>query len=256
MTLTYDIIKPHREAGETPAQILARYQYLTSQPIKLTELIFLMNNRKMLTKLPYTDQTTGMKWRGKVVNMMNAMRALAVSTPADAPEYPTVIAQDEAIGEWFSHITYDGNTSFDTTEPAFAASLQSIRNGFADGAAPDGSLFPTTEDFDAIIALGGGQPHIDETVDTIQATIDAYDASVAAQLAEEAEFQAQAQLLAARQSIMKQAINHYKDIQKSAGAAVNEATALLRPEFVEELDNDQLQTRVDSIIASGTGKLV
>ena len=80
---------------------------LTVRPIPLSDLLFLLNFRGMLTKL--VSNQTDEKWTGTVL----AMKAALVA----ANQTESVAALDR----WLSHITNPRKVTFDTTWPAHAA---------------------------------------------------------------------------------------------------------------------------------------
>ena len=111
---------------------------LTARPIRLDELLFLLNNRGMLVRL-IRPADTGEKWAGTVVNMVLWINANGTQD------------QSFAVNQWFSHITNDRNNLFDTTNPAFASSFWSLSQLLAGG-----ETMPSAADFAAVAALGGG----------------------------------------------------------------------------------------------------
>ncbi len=111
---------------------------LTANPIKLDDLLFLLNNRGMLIRL-IRPADTGEKWAGTIVNMV-----LYLNTNG-TPEQTT------AVNQWFSHITNDRNKIFDTTQIAFSSAFWALAQSF--GGQPN---FPSAEDFTAVAELGGG----------------------------------------------------------------------------------------------------
>ena len=151
----------------TPAQIVAQMQAtgLTPSKIDLGELLHRMNRRKMLTRL-VRPADTGEKWSGTVVNMI-----LAVNIGGTAD-------QKDAINEWFSHITGDRNSYFDTTDVAVSAPFWLMRNMFGGQ-----ETMPTVADFDAIADLGGGWAFATLTEDEYSADQTAYEAAQAARAA-------------------------------------------------------------------------
>jgi hypothetical protein len=110
---------------------------LTVRPIPLSDLLFLLNFRGMLTKL--VSNQTDEKWTGTVLSMKAALVA--------ANQTESVAALDR----WLSHITNPRNATFDTTSPAHAAPFWAMRTAFAGV-----STMPTLADFDAVAELGGG----------------------------------------------------------------------------------------------------
>ena len=123
----------------TDAEIVAQLTAcgLTARPIQLSELLFLLNFRGMLTKL--VSNQTDEKWTGTVL----AMKAALVA----ANQTESVAALDR----WLSHITNPRNVTFDTTSPAHAAPFWAMRTAFGGQ-----QTMPTLADFDAVADLGGG----------------------------------------------------------------------------------------------------
>jgi len=164
--LNYNDIQSYVDTGLSDAEIAAALQAsgITPQRISIAELLFELNNRAMLIRL-IRPADTGEKWSGTVVNMILAINANGT------PEQVT------AVNQWFSHITNDRNSYYDTTVEAYAKPLWEMRNQF--GGQPE---MPSVEDFDAIAALGGGWRFVDVTADDVVACKEAK----AAQDAEEA----------------------------------------------------------------------
>lgn len=123
---------------------------VTAKPIDLGDMLGLMNMSTpgMLTRLPRAADG-GEKWTGTVINMV-----LAEGT---SPEL------QEPLNKFFSHITNDRNKTFNTTDPEFAGLLQLVKSSFADQ-----ENMPSTVDFDALIALGGGLKFGDVTAQQIE----------------------------------------------------------------------------------------
>ena len=109
---------------------------VTRHPVPLDRMLWDMNMRGMLTRLP-RPAGGGEEWSGTVLNMV-----LATGIPA---------ALTTALNQFFSHITNDRNITFDTTNPAFGQLFATIMTTFA--GLPG---MPTQADFDAIVSLGGG----------------------------------------------------------------------------------------------------
>ena len=124
----------------TDSEIVAalKAKGLTARPIRLDELLFLLNNRGMLVRL-IRPADTGEKWAGTVVNMVLWINANGTQE------------QSFAVNQWFSHITNDRNNLFDTTNPLFASSFWSLTQALAGG-----ETMPSAADFAAVAALGGG----------------------------------------------------------------------------------------------------
>ena len=158
---TYSDIQALHEAGDSPAAIVAKLQHVTPRDIDLGQLMAMLNHSGMLSRLPFPDSTTQSKWTGTVINMMNAI--LIGGTEE----------QKSLVTQWFSHITNDRNVSFHTTNPEFAGAVQSLKAGFAGQPG-----MPSAGDFDAIFALGGGQPHKELTEARVNELISENAASV------------------------------------------------------------------------------
>ena len=138
---------------------------LTTNAIRLDDLLFVLNNRGMLIRL-IRPADTGEKWAGTVVNMVLYLNQNG--TPEQAA----------AVNQWFSHITNDRNNLFDTTRPEFAGAFWTLSRNFAD--LPG---MPTSQDFEAVAALGGGWLYSTLTVEEIQSQRAAYEAEQAADAA-------------------------------------------------------------------------
>lgn len=151
--IQYTDIQGYIEAGLTDQQIAdaLKTSGLTPRKIALADLLFLLNNRAMLIRL-IRPSDTGEKWSGTVVNMI-----LSVND-SGTPEQVT------SVNQWFSHITNDRNSYYDTTVVEYAAPLLQMRNLF--GGQAD---MPTVEDFDAIAELGGGWRFVDVTAEDVAA---------------------------------------------------------------------------------------
>ena len=137
----------------TDAQKVAtlRATGMTARPIKLDELLFLLNNRGMLVRL-IRPADTGEKWAGTIVNMV-----LALNASGDP-------LQAAAVNQWFSHITNDRNNLFDTTQAAFSGPFWALAQALA--GVP---TMPSGEDFAAVAALGGGWLFADLTIEQFAA---------------------------------------------------------------------------------------
>lgn len=109
---------------------------ITAAHIDLGEMLYLMNFRGMLVRL-IRPTDSGEKWSGTLVNMV-----LAEGTPANL---------QLALQQFFSHITNDRNSTFQTNTAEFGGLFATIIAAFADQPA-----MPTTADFEAVLALGGG----------------------------------------------------------------------------------------------------
>lgn len=110
---------------------------ITHQPISLAYLMEMLNLRGMLRK---TDGSGGQeRWVGTLQNLKAALVALEQAAAVTAYE------------TWFSHVTNPRQVSWDTRLPEYSAGFWSMYRTFADG--PN---MPTSADFVAIAALGGG----------------------------------------------------------------------------------------------------
>lgn len=121
----------------TDAEIVATLKAtgVIARPIVLSELLFLLNFRGMLTKL--VSNNSDEKWAGTVLAMKAAIAADAVATAhAD---------------RWLSHITNPRNTHWDTTDAAYSAPFWAMAQAVAGGPG-----MPSVADFAAVAALGGG----------------------------------------------------------------------------------------------------
>lgn len=145
--MQYSDIAQYVEAGLTDQEIAdaLKASGLTPRKIALADLLFLLNNRAMLIRL-IRPSDTGEKWSGSVVDM------ILYVNDSGTPEQIT------AVNQWFSHLTNDRNSYYDTTVVSYAAPLWQMRNLF--GGQP---TMPTVEDFDAIAGLGGGWLYADVT---------------------------------------------------------------------------------------------
>jgi hypothetical protein len=153
MMLNYTDIQSYVDAGLTDAEIAAALQAsgITPRRIAIAELLFELNNRAMLIRL-IRPADTGEKWSGTVVNM------ILYINENGTPEQVT------AVNQWFSHITNDRNSYYDTTVVSYAKPLWEMRNQF--GGQPG---MPSVEDFDAIAALGGGWRFVDVIAEDVAA---------------------------------------------------------------------------------------
>lgn len=177
----------------------------TVKAISLTDLMHAMNFRGMLTRL-IRPTDNGEKWSGTVVNMIAAVES------AGNAELTA------AVQQWFSHITSDRNQTFDTTREDYANLFDAIRQAVADG-----EQMPTSADFDAIIALGGGYAFA-PTADAIQ-----------------------------RAWICEQAIAAKRATRDALMTWVGNASAELSADKIAGLTIEQLQARCDVVAASDDG---
>ena len=136
----------------TDAEAVAALQAsgVTARKIDLAYLMELLNFRGMLRK---TDGSGGQeRWVGTLQNIKAAL--VAMNQTAMVTAYET----------WFSHVTNPRQSYWDTTKAEYAAGFWSMRSAFADG---DG--MPSSEDFAAVAALGGGWLYADLTVEQFSA---------------------------------------------------------------------------------------
>jgi hypothetical protein len=108
---------------------------VTARSIVLSDLLFLLNFRGMLTKL--VNNNSDEKWSGTVLAMKAAIAADAVATAH--------------IDRWLSHITNPRNTHWDTTDANYSAPFWAMAQAVAGGPG-----MPSAADFAAVAALGGG----------------------------------------------------------------------------------------------------
>jgi hypothetical protein len=108
---------------------------VTARSIVLSDLLFLLNFRGMLTKL--VSNNSDEKWSGTVLAMKAAIAADAVATAH--------------VDRWLSHITNPRNTHWDTTDANYSAPFWAMSQAVAGGPG-----MPSVEDFAAVAALGGG----------------------------------------------------------------------------------------------------
>jgi hypothetical protein len=145
---------------------------VTARPVDLAELLFTLNMRGMLVKLAVPGEA-GERWTGTVMAMIAAVNVVGTQD------------QKMALSIWFSHITNPRNSRWGTTEVQHAAPFWQMRLAFADQ-----PTMPTSADFAAVAALGGGWLFADLTVEQYAADKVAYEQQ---QQAEEAERLAQEQ---------------------------------------------------------------
>jgi hypothetical protein len=128
----------------TPTEIVGQLKAtgITQNPIRLSELLYLMNFRGMLTKL--VSNQNDEKWAGTVLAMKAALVSLALND---------LVAN---LDRWLSHITNPRNVNFDTTDHAVAAPFWAMRVSFG---GQEG--MPSLADFDAVANLGGGWLYAD-----------------------------------------------------------------------------------------------
>lgn len=143
----------------TDDEIVATLQStgVTATTIDLTYLMELLNFRGMLRK---TDGSGGQeRWTGTLQNLKAALVALGSTSSVTAYE------------TWFSHVTNPRQTHWDTSRPEYAAGFWAMKSAFADGQG-----MPSSADFAAVAALGGGWLFSDLTAEQLasqrQAAID------------------------------------------------------------------------------------
>ncbi len=131
----------------TDEEIVAQLRPITVTPINLAYLMEMLNFRGMLRK---TDGSNGQeRWQGTLQNLKSA---LVVYGMTDATiEYET----------WFSHVTNPRQVSWDTSRPEYAIGFAEMQTTF--GGQP---TMPSVADFEAVVALGGGRPYVDLTVES------------------------------------------------------------------------------------------
>jgi len=134
----------------TDAEVVAvlKSTGLTARSIVLSELLFMLNFRGMLTKL--VSNNSDEKWAGTVLAMKSAIAADAVATAH--------------VDRWLSHITNPRNTHWDTTDAAYSAPFWAMSQAVARG--PE---MPSSADFAAVAALGGGWLFADLTAEQFAA---------------------------------------------------------------------------------------
>jgi len=121
---------------------------VTARSIVLSDLLFLLNFRGMLTKL--VSNNSDEKWSGTVLAMKAAIAADAVATAH--------------VDRWLSHITNPRNTHWDTTDSAYSAPFWAMAQAVAGGPG-----MPSAADFAAVAALAGGWLFADLTAEQFAA---------------------------------------------------------------------------------------
>ena len=121
---------------------------VTARSIVLSDLLFLLNFRGMLTKL--VSNNSDEKWSGTVLAMKAAIAGDAVATAH--------------VDRWLSHITNPRNTHWDTTDASYAAAFWALSQAVAGGPG-----MPSSADFAAVAALAGGWLFSDLTVEQFAA---------------------------------------------------------------------------------------
>ena len=137
---------------------------LTHRAINRADLIHLLNMRGMLRKI--VSNNTSEKWEGTVLNMQDAIMELGTEE------------QKNGIRLWFSHVTNVSNNQWDTTQEAFAKPFREMVLTFAGM-----PTMPTQEDFDAVLALGGGWKHENLTAQQVATEISNQEKKVVIQSA-------------------------------------------------------------------------
>jgi hypothetical protein len=134
----------------TDAEIVAALQStgVTARSIVLSELLFLLNFRGMLTKL--VSNNSDEKWTGSVLAMKGAIAADPAATAH--------------VDRWLSHITNPRNTHWDTSDANYASPFWALSQAVAGGPG-----MPSVEDFAAVAALGGGWLFADLTAEQFAA---------------------------------------------------------------------------------------
>ena len=121
---------------------------VTARSIVLSDLLFLLNFRGMLTKL--VSNNSDEKWSGTVLAMKAAIAGDAVATAH--------------VDRWLSHITNPRNTHWDTTDANYAGAFWALSQAVAGGPG-----MPSVADFAAVAALGGGWLFADLTAEQFAA---------------------------------------------------------------------------------------
>lgn len=148
----------------TDAEVVAALKAtgVTCSPINLSYLMELLNFRAMLRK---TDGSGGQeRWIGTLQNLKAALVSMGLTAEVAAYEM------------WFSHVTNPRQVAWDTTRPEFAAGFWSLKQSFADA-----SGMPSSADFAAVAALGGGWCFADLTAEQFSAQRTAAQAAIAQQ---------------------------------------------------------------------------
>jgi hypothetical protein len=160
---------------------------VTARPIHLNELLYLLNMRGMLVKLAVPGES-GERWTGSVMNMIAAVNAAGTDQ------------QKLQLSMWFSHITNPRNNDWDTTQSAHAATFLALSQTFSDKPG-----MPTTSDFTAVAALGGGWLFAKLTVEQYEVDKLAYETAEAERIAVEEAAEA-ARINVARKTQMYSAL--------------------------------------------------
>lgn len=153
--------------GDDPKEIVEalRDTGLTASKISLAYLTDLLRTRGMLTKLPYEDPDTGMKWTGSVVTMIVELRRMG---------HPAL----SEVNRWFGHITDPRSEYFDTTRVEFSVPFWTLAQAIGGE-----EKMPSIQDFAAVAELGGGWLFANLTVEQFaQQEHEANDARTAEKL--------------------------------------------------------------------------
>jgi hypothetical protein len=130
----------------SPQEIVDKVKPLTANKINLAYLMELLNFRGMLRK---TDGQNGQeRWVGTLPNLKASLIALN--------QTDSVIAYEM----WFSHVTNPRQINWDTTISEYAAPFAAMEAIFANQLG-----MPSSDDFAAVVALGGGRPYNNYTVE-------------------------------------------------------------------------------------------
>lgn len=135
---------------------------LTPRAIRLDDLLFLLNNRGMLVRL-IRPADSGEKWAGSLVTLINH---------CNETSHPLTLH----VNQFFSHITNDRNTTFDTRLATYGALFSTIVSTFA--GQPN---MPTLADFAEVANLGGGWLYASVTAQQVAAALAAEQARLAAE---------------------------------------------------------------------------
>jgi hypothetical protein len=162
----------------TDAEIVAvlKSTGVTARSIVLSDLLFLLNFRGMLTKL--VSNNADEKWTGTVLAMKAAIAADPVATAH--------------VDRWLSHITNPRNTHWDTTDANYSAPFWAMAQAVAGGPG-----MPSSADFAEVAALGGGWLFADLTAEQFAAQREAAEA-IAEKLAIVAQARQTVSLLSAK----------------------------------------------------------
>ena len=133
---------------------------VTARSIVLSDLLFLLNFRGMLTKL--VSNNSDEKWSGTVLAMKAAIAGDAVATAH--------------VDRWLSHITNPRNTHWDTTDANYSAPFWAMAQAVAGGPG-----MPSVADFSAVANLGGGWLFADLTAEQFTAQRVVSEAALAQQ---------------------------------------------------------------------------